>query len=177
MTVPFQTVSLFTGNQLRHFFILNPFNATTTGNFKAVMIHDFKQTPVPIRRNDDVVIQNDYKYFTAIGIHKSSSISFAAYGENETQIDLGIDIADVGSIGGDLAISGKEVITVEGTQRLVYGIELSELIYDSKKQRFDLAITKNYQHVMGEGNNAFKGIHRSTIGSEDDEFIIDWAEQ
>ncbi len=121
----------------------------------------------------DRVEQKSCKYYIALAVHRSDKIVFSARNSDGTEIDLGADVAAFASANVRLEGKNSSSVLVQVSSTLAYGVELSELDYNERRSRYELAAVKHYVHTMGERALDLPGSARSMIGGPEDSMLLD----
>jgi hypothetical protein len=91
------------------------------------------------------------RYFIVTGVAKSSSISIIAEGDQKQLMDVDAEVKQLVSASGGVSIetSGSGQITFKGTKNLAFGVEISELKYDTEQQRFLMSSVNEPRKLRG----------------------------
>ena len=120
-------------------------------------------------------MKNGYRYYVAIGVHRSDALAFKILDFKSAEIDLAADVKHLveGRIG--LKAAGDCELVIKSDKPLAYGVELSELVYNPRRTRLELAATKDFVHTMAPGEE-LPGSARSMIGDPQDSIVLEFEE-
>lgn len=116
-------------------------------------------------------------YYIVIAVARSNSISINAKGENQKDVDIRAEASSIacGSVSVSQDISRKSELKFKGDKKLAFGVELSELKYDTQYQQLRLDPTTESFRVRGKKDTirTRKVIKSSFIGDpkEGDMFV------
>ena len=101
---------------------------------------------------DHPLYAENRRYYVVTGIAKTNSISIQLEGDEKKILDTDANIAQIGSVSGDLKLennqSGK--VTYTGNKDLVFGVELYELHYSEDTQKLSMSPTSDAKVLKGE---------------------------
>jgi hypothetical protein len=129
----------------------------------ALRRHAFDRDASPMRKN--------YRYYLAVAVHFSSDVSFTALDDSENTVDLRAELPVLAQGHAHLAPSAHRALTVTADRSLAYGVELSELSYNKRRERLELEMTKRYIQVRKDFGE-LPGQARSIIGGDDDLMLL-----
>lgn len=117
---------------------------------------------------EDSLMRPGCRYYIVTAVHRSDQISFTAVDEHSAQLDVSAEVAAIGGANAAIKSSGNGEMTAESDTSLVYGVELSELVHNERRNRLELAMTKGYVQVRTGEQGQLPGSARSMIGGPDD---------
>lgn len=81
-----------------------------------------------------------FRMYLVTGVARSSSISVVALNDQNTAVDLGVDVLQLASlgVGASISKSTEGEYTFSGGAKLAFGFQGIELIYDSRKNLLHL---------------------------------------
>lgn len=122
---------------------------------------------------DDLLMKEGFRYYVAIGVHRSDALAFKVLDSKSGEIDLSADVK--GLVDGDFELkTAKDFeLIIKSNKPLAYGVELSELIYNERRTRLELAITKHYVQTLATPTGDLPGSARSMIGGPEDIMTLD----
>ena len=124
---------------------------------------------------DDLLMKDGYRYYVAIGVHRSNSLGFKLLDSTSAAMDLSAEVEGLASGQFDFKVAGDRELMIKTDKPLAYGVELSELVYNPKRTRLELAVTKDFVKVMAPGDK-FSGADRSMIGGAEDNVMLEFEE-
>ena len=89
-------------------------------------------------KKESAMYGEGYRYFLVTAVVRSPSISIGAEDEKSRAIDMETQAGHLANISTDVSVerSGYGELTFKGKQNLVLGVELYELLYNTKDNRF-----------------------------------------
>jgi hypothetical protein len=89
-------------------------------------------------KKESAMYGESYRYFLVTSVVRIPSISIIAEDEQMRAIDVEAEAVQLAGVSADVSVerSGKGELTFRGKQNLVFGVELYELLYDTKENRF-----------------------------------------
>jgi hypothetical protein len=113
-------------------------------------------------------MRDDCRYYIATAVHSCSSLTFEVLDKKEGKINLAAEIEALGGAKANLEASKDGQITAKSDKKLVYGVELNEIVYDEKRKQLQLQESRNFVHVAA----AARPMPRAMIGGQQDSMIL-----
>lgn len=121
---------------------------------------------------DDLLMKEGYRYYVAVAVHRTDKLSFTALDARSAEIDMSAEVAELGAANIQASAGRGHEITIQGDAIMAYGVELSQLIYNDRRSRLELAMTKGYVQTMAAPVVELPGNARSMIGGAHDSMIL-----
>jgi hypothetical protein len=122
---------------------------------------------------DGCLMKAGWRYYVALGVLRTDSLGMTAVSEGGHVLDIAADAIKLATGEGKVSVkrSAGEEITIAGEQRMAFGVELSELLYNEADGRFELNVVKNVVKVMGK---AAPVAYDFVDGAGGDAVLPDW---
>ena len=111
----------------------------------------------------------DYRYFIASGVHHCTQLTFEALTKNMAKVDLSAEVAALGAAKAGVSVNHDRQVVAKSDRTLVYGVELSELVYDEKRKRLRLEGARSFVHTRGDDAST---LPRASITNADDVMML-----
>lgn len=121
---------------------------------------------------DDLMMKERCRYYVAVAVHRTDELSFTALDTKSAEIDLSAEVAGLGAANIKAGIGAGSELTIRVDTPMAYGVELSELIYNDRRSRLELAMTKGYVQTMAAPAGDLPGSARSMIGGAQDSMVL-----
>ena len=124
-------------------------------------------------KEENALYREGSQYYLVTAVARSSAISINAEGDNSQAVDLEAELFKVGGVdlGVSVSNSGKGKLTFEGKKSLAFGVELYELMYDSKRGALRLLLPPGLIKVQGDSGAPIAT--PAFIGGRDGEVLLD----
>jgi hypothetical protein len=122
---------------------------------------------------ENAVYAKDRRYYLVTAVAKTSAISIISQDASERNIDIGASIMSLIKPSGGLKIqtSNEGLITYQGEKNLAFGIELGELKYKHKEDKFQLNPVSQAFHVKAKGAKPRQIKGPALVVSPEDPFV------
>jgi hypothetical protein len=125
---------------------------------------------------DDLLMKDGYRYYVAIGVHRSDALAFKVLDSKSAEVDLSADVKALAEGRIEIKAAGDRELVIKSNKPLAYGVELSELVYNPRRTRLELAATKDFVQTMAPGQE-LPGSARSMIGGPQDSLMLEFEEK
>lgn len=121
---------------------------------------------------EDLLMKEGYRYFVAVAVHRTDKLSFTALDTKSSEINLSAEAAGLGTANIQTSTGRSRELTIQGDVPMAYGVELSQLVYNYRRSRLELAMTKGYIKTMAVPTVELPGRARSMIGGAHDSMVL-----
>ena len=128
------------------------------------------------RFNDEHAMVNPgNRYYVVSGLAQSPGITVSANTKDCNKIKLDAEVLKIagGEVGIEIEQSHEGEITYTGDTKLVFGVELYELIYDEKRNKMKMLLPKEAVQVMAAQQGEQKLLRPAELGGPDEDAFFD----
>lgn len=124
---------------------------------------------------DELLMQDGCRYYVAIGVHRSDAMAFKMLDAKSAEVNLSAEVKALGDGRLGFKTAGDRELVIKSEKPLVYGVELSELVYNPRRTRLELAVTRDFVQTMAPGDE-LPGAARSMIGGPEDSLMLEFED-
>lgn len=129
---------------------------------------DWKLSEVKFDKKKSAM-RDDYRYYIATAVHSCTELTFELLDKQEGRINVAAEIDQLGGAKANLEASKDGQITAKSDKKLVYGVELNEIVYDEKRKHLQLLESRNYVQVQA---GAQSPLPKAMIGGQKESMLL-----